>query len=127
MDSEILLRLAERNICKSGIGTHGLINDFSKIKGKLSAVIASTSRPGQVLLVKGNMPLEVWYNKDLRILAYASEPHILGRSTGSTTGWESIDIPAWTVTTVNIKNIPRMRCCRFQCISTVGTGGSTCR
>ncbi|MHB1000860.1 MAG: class II glutamine amidotransferase [Armatimonadota bacterium] len=129
VDSEILLRLAERNVCKSGIDIHSLIDDLSKIKGKLSAVIVSTNRPDQVLLVKGNMPLEVWYHRELRILAYASEPHILGRSVSAitTTGWERIELPPWTVVTVNVKSIPRMRCCRFQCISTVGTGGSICR
>lgn len=127
VDSEILLRLAERNVCVKGIDTHGLISDLSKIKGKLSAVIASTNRPDQVLLIKGNMPLEVWYHRELHILAYASELHILGRSINSVAGWERIELPPWTVTTVNIKNIPRMQCYQFQCISPAGTGGTTCR
>lgn len=72
VDSEILLRLAERNLTTNGIDISGLAEDLLLCSGRMSCVIAATNKPTEIILVKGNQPLEVRYSKHYRVLLYAS-------------------------------------------------------
>jgi glutamine phosphoribosylpyrophosphate amidotransferase len=122
VDSEILLRFAERNIRSNGIDVQGLMDDLSRCKGRLSMVAVSTNRPDQVFLIKGNMPLEIWHHPERRLLAYASEAQILASSVGDESGWRTLDIPPWTVAVVNTKQLLPIRCNGFEQF-----GGTPCR
>jgi len=127
VDTEILLRFIERNVRAKGIDVEGLIYDLSRCRGRLSIVAVSTNRPDQVLLIKGNMPLEVWHHAKRRLLAYASENEILARSVGDEGGWRALEIPSWRVVVVNTKRLLPLRSYQFACLSDAGTGGATCR
>ena len=104
VDSEILLRLTERNAGKC-IDPVGFADDISLCRGKLSAVVVATGDPARILLVKGNQPLEVRYHAARGLIIYASEPEILDSAIGSDTAWEVIDIPAWRLVTVNTRQM----------------------
>lgn len=52
----------------------------------MSLAAVATSRPSQVLLVRGHMPIEVRCSVGLNALAYASEPGILRTALGIR-GW----------------------------------------
>ena len=101
VDSEILLRLAEKNLTKSGIDPIGLADDLALCRGRLSAVIVATSDPTRIILVKGNQPLEVRCHRKRAIIAYASEPEILKAALSEERGWEEIRIPAWRLVVVD--------------------------
>lgn len=105
VDSEIILRLAERNLVEFGIDPVGLAEDLSLCRGKLSAVIVSTSDPSTILLVKGNQPLEVRYHEGHGLIACASEAQILDSVIGSDTGWEPIEIPPWNLVAVDTRKM----------------------
>ncbi len=101
VDSEILLRLAERNTTCSGIDVDGFIDDLACCAGRLSVVAVASSRPTEILLIKGNQPMELRYNADLALLAYASEPEILDNAWPARWTSEDIRLPAWTAVTVD--------------------------
>jgi len=126
VDSEILLRFVERNVCSKGIDVQGLTDDLLRCRGKLSMVVVSTNRPDQVLLIKGNMPLEIWHHPERRLLAYASEVQILELSVGDDNGWRALKIPPWRIVVVNTKRLLPMRCYQFACLSDAEVGGTKC-
>jgi len=105
VDSEVILRLVERNVTASGIDTVGLADDISRCRGRLSAIVIATSDPTRILLVKGNQPLEVRYHTARGLIIYASEPEILDSAIGSDTGWEAIEIPAWRLVVVDTRRM----------------------
>lgn len=108
VDSEILLRIAERHITNDGIDTDNFIQDIALIRGRVSAVIASPQWPNKVYLLKGNQPLFMWWNRRMRIFAYASEQEILGRSIADIKSWQEIPIPAWRLVTVTLDKKPEL-------------------
>ena len=105
VDSEVILRFAERNISKTGIDLIGFAEDISRCRGRLSAVVVVTSDPTKILLIKGNQPLEVRYHEGRGLIAYASEPEILDSAIGSDTGWEVIEVPAWRLVVVDTRRM----------------------
>ena len=105
VDSEILLRLAERNTGKYGIDPVSLAEDVSRCRGRLSAIAVATSDPARIVLIKGNQPLEVRCCEGRGLIAYASEPEILDAAIGHDTGWEAIEIPAWRRVVVDTRRM----------------------
>ncbi|MHB1459151.1 MAG: class II glutamine amidotransferase [Armatimonadota bacterium] len=108
VDSEILLRIAERHIIHDGVETDSFLRDIALIKGKVSAVIASPQWANKVYLLKGNQPLFMWWNRKMKMLAYASEQEILSRSITDTKSWQDIPIPAWRLVTVTLDKKPEL-------------------
>ena len=52
----------------------------------------ATTRPEEIILLKGNMPLEVRIQPRTRVLAYASEARILDRALIGEAGWEPLPL-----------------------------------
>ena len=102
VDSEVILRLAEKNATESGIHPVGFANDLALCRGRLSVIAVATSQPNRILLVKGNQPLEVWRNQSRGLIAYASELAILDEAIGSQSGWEEVRIPPWTLVVAEV-------------------------
>lgn len=86
VDSELLLRIAERHTSNTGLDIDGLLDDIEPLEG---LIVMVSSRPDEVVLLKGNRPLEVRYHGRLKILAYASEAAILDAAF-TQTGWQDI-------------------------------------
>ncbi|MHB1462510.1 MAG: class II glutamine amidotransferase [Armatimonadota bacterium] len=105
VDSEVILRLAEKNLRSSEIDPVGLADDISRCQGRLSAVVIATSDPTKILLVKGNQPLELRYHKRRGLIAYASEAEILDEAIGSARGWTDIEIPSWHIAVVDMRSL----------------------
>jgi glucosamine 6-phosphate synthetase-like amidotransferase/phosphosugar isomerase protein len=105
VDSEIILRLAERNVVESGIAPVSFAEDVSRCRGRLSAIAVATSDPAKILLIKGNQPLEGRYHAARGLIAYASEQGILYSAIGSDSGWEVIEIPAWRIVVVDTRRM----------------------
>ena len=95
VDSEVILRLAERNATASGIDPVGFAKDLALCRGRLSVVAVASNQPKRTLLIKGNQPLEVWRNQRRGLIVYASELAILDDAVGSESGWEEVRVPPW--------------------------------
>lgn len=93
VDSEILLRIAERNLGNDGIDHDGLAADLAYCRGRMSFVVTATTRPTEVILVKGNQPLELWYSQRHHVLLYASESEFLDEALEGEDGWVEWQIP----------------------------------
>ena len=92
VDSEILLRLAEKHTSSAGIDIPSYLRSLEDCTGRIAAVLVATARPEQVLLLRGNMPLIVWYHPELRALAYASEIAILQSAVGDPAAWQALPL-----------------------------------
>lgn len=77
VDSELLLRIAERHSSEAGLNIGGLLDDLEQVDGLMSVAFVVSSRPDEIILLKGNRPLEVRYHGGLGIVAYASEAEIV--------------------------------------------------
>ena len=78
VDSELLVRLADL-----AVGTDGAIEPAAFLRlvepcrGQISAVLAAVGAPGQVVVLKGNKPLDFRYSRRHRAVAYATDAAVL--------------------------------------------------
>ena len=91
VDSELLLRIAERHANALGLDIDGFLSDIEQLDGLMSAVLVVGSSPGEIILLKGNRPLEVRYHPELEMIAYASESEVLD-SALTLDGWQEISL-----------------------------------
>jgi len=107
VDSELLARLVQRHTDAHGIDLDAVLAEFSLLDGSMSLALVATTRPEEIILLKGNMPLDIRMHRRTRVLVYASEARILDRALAGGTGWEMvplahgeglvIDTHAWTM------------------------------
>lgn len=89
VDSEILLRIVERHSSEVGLDIDRFLEDIEPLDGLMSAAIVVSSRPEEIILLKGNRPLEVRYHPGLEAIAYASEQAILDAGLMQS-GWQDV-------------------------------------
>ena len=107
VDSELLARIAQRHTAAEGIDLEAVLADLVPLDGSMSLALVATTRPEVIILLKGNMPLEVHIQPRTRVLLYASEARILDRAIAGEAGWETcpltygeglvINTQAWTM------------------------------
>ena len=85
----------------------------------MSAALVATSRPDEIVLMKGNMPLDVRIHQRKRILLYASESRIINAALGDDRGWEALPVAPGDALVVNTASIdaPRRLCFTFQAMA----------
>jgi amidophosphoribosyltransferase len=101
VDSELLAQLACRHASDKGINLEALCHNLSQLKGRMSAVLVDCMQPTCVILLKGNMPLEVYWHPQMRVWAYASEAGILGQAQDNEPRWERVPFPVNHALVVN--------------------------
>jgi len=92
VDSELLARIAQRHAGTSGIDLEAVLDDYTQLDGRMSLALVATTRPEEIILLKGNMPLEVRIQPRTRVLVYASEARILDRALTGEAGWEPLPL-----------------------------------
>jgi len=92
VDSELLVRLADHHSEGGPIAINGLLERISRCRGQISAIISTIQDPERVLVFKGNRPLTLWYHKEKRIIAYASQEKWLEVALEEQMDWVPIDI-----------------------------------
>jgi len=92
VDSELLARIAQRHAGTSGIDLEAVLDDYTQLDGRMSLALVATTRPEEIILLKGNMPLEVRIQPQTRVLVYASEARILDRALTGESGWETLPL-----------------------------------
>lgn len=92
VDSELLARIAQRHTDAGGIALDAVLGDLIPLDGSMSLALVATTRPEEVILLKGNMPLEVRIQPRTRVLVYASEARILDRALTGESGWQPLPL-----------------------------------
>jgi amidophosphoribosyltransferase len=92
VDSELLARIAQRHAGAEGIDLDAVLADLVRLDGSMSLALVATTRPEEIILLKGNMPLEVRIQPRGRVLLYASEARILDRALAGDAGWEPLPL-----------------------------------
>jgi len=92
VDSELLARIAQRYTGAAGIDLDAVLTALSPLDGSMSLSLVATTRPEEIILLKGNMPLEVRIQPRTRVLVYASEDRILDRALTGESGWEALPL-----------------------------------
>lgn len=105
VDSEILLRIAERNLGNNGIDPDGLAADLAYCRGRMSFVAVATNHPTEVILVKGNQPLELRYSELHHALLYASEAEILDEALEGEDGWVELRMSPMRIAVFQAENL----------------------
>lgn len=92
VDSELLARLAQRYADADGLHLPAFLEALAPLDGRISLALVATTRPDEIILLKGNMPLEVRVHDERQVLCYASESRILDVALDGDTGWETLPL-----------------------------------
>src|SRR5690606_10872661 len=71
--------------------------DLALCRGQITAVLASRRRPGTVLVLKGNKPLELRIHRRHRAVLYASDPGFLDAVLADERGWRPLLLEPMTM------------------------------
>ena len=105
VDSEIILRMAQDAVFNASINKNALVRLLSRCKGQMSAVMTLLSEPGRIIVVKGNKPLEILYNKKWDVLLYASVLGFMEDILLRESGWTAVDIRPMSVVAFECGNL----------------------
>ena len=97
VDSELLLRLADNAFRNGRLNMDRFKKRLRRCRGQITAVMACRTEPGTVFLLKGNKPLEAWWNKRMRAVLYASDPLYLDAVLTGDSDWREITVPPMTM------------------------------
>jgi glucosamine 6-phosphate synthetase-like amidotransferase/phosphosugar isomerase protein len=103
VDSELLARIAQCHTGDGAIDLDAMLADFTLLDGSMSLALTATTRPEDIILLKGNMPLDIRIQPQTRVLLYASEARILDRAVGGEKGWESFPLAQGEGVVVNTR------------------------
>lgn len=101
VDSELLARITQRHTHACGIDLDAVLADFQPLDGRMSLALVATTNPEEIILLKGNMPLEIRLHPRSRVLLYASEARILDQAMASYAGWETFPLASGTGLIIN--------------------------
>lgn len=96
VDSELLLRLAERHLGPTAMNLRAFLRDVACSAGQLAAVLAMSAPRGKVVFLRRDRPLHVAWHPTRRLLAYASELAILEQAVPAKSTWQFHSLPAET-------------------------------
>lgn len=99
VDSEIILRMADDTLCDGHIDIAAFKRQLALCSGKISAVMASVTCPEEIVIIKGNMPLEIRYSKTRQTIIYASEARYLDVALAGQYGWKSMNLKPMRIAT----------------------------
>ncbi|MHB9106897.1 MAG: class II glutamine amidotransferase [Armatimonadota bacterium] len=109
VDSELLVRLAQRHADRDGLDVNAFLADLELLDGRINLVLVTTTRPEEILLLKGNMPLEVRIQAERQVLCYASEARMLDIALASDAGWQPLPLARGEGLIVNTKTWTQQR------------------
>lgn len=92
VDSELLARIAQRYAGSAGLDVESFLDALAPLDGSMSLALAATTHPEELILVKGNMPLEVRISRSKRLVMYASEDRVIEAATRGAAGWQEIPV-----------------------------------
>ncbi|MEN6358304.1 MAG: glucosamine 6-phosphate synthetase [Armatimonadota bacterium] len=114
VDSEIIFRMTDADMKNGRIDTDVLKSRLALCSGQISAVMASKLDPQIVVVVKGNMPLELRYHPEHRVVVYASDSTYLNTALSREKGWRRIAAKPMSIMTFHIDNLPNFESVPFR-------------
>jgi glucosamine 6-phosphate synthetase-like amidotransferase/phosphosugar isomerase protein len=90
VDSEVIFRMADATLRDGRIDLAEFKKRLALCRGQVSAVVASKLDPKNVIIIKGNKPLELRYHPGHQAIIYASDPAYLDVALPPETGWREI-------------------------------------
>lgn len=99
VDSEIIFRMADDTLCDGHIDIAAFKKQLALCSGRISAVMASVICPEEVVIIKGNMPLEIRYSKAHQIAIYASDARYLDIALAGQSDWKSVGLSPMRIAT----------------------------
>lgn len=113
VDSELLARIAQRHTGLDGIHLEGFLNTLTPLEGSMSVALVASCRAQEIILLKGNMPLEVRLHRRKRLVLYASEARILDKALNDESGWEELPMAPGEALVFNTTALHLPHRCRF--------------
>ncbi len=110
VDSEIIFRMADDTLCDGHIDVAAFKKHLALCRGRMSAVMASVSCPEDIVIIKGNMPLEIRYNKAQQVVLYSSDSRYLDVALAGNRGWKSVVLRPMTIATFNCDCLEASSC-----------------
>ena len=105
VDSEIILRMAQDAIKSDSIDKSALLRLLSRCKGQMSVVMTLLSEPERIIVVKGNKPLELLYNKKRDVLLYASVLDFMADILLQEGGWSTVVVCPMSMVAFECRNL----------------------
>jgi glucosamine 6-phosphate synthetase-like amidotransferase/phosphosugar isomerase protein len=92
VDSELLFRLANGAVRNGWLNIDRFKKRLNRCRGQITAVMACRTEPGTVLVLKGNKPLELRWNRRMRAILYASDSIYLDAVLAGEPGWRELSV-----------------------------------
>lgn len=121
VDSEFLFRLADATLIDGRVNVAAFKAGLALCEGEVSAVMASRLNPEEIILIKGNRPLEVRYHEACQVVVYASDNRYLDIALANMRGWKPINLKPMTVTTFSCANLEIQKVERFKLANLPGS------
>lgn len=113
VDSELLARMAQYHAGTMGINMDAYLEALQLLDGSMSVALVATIKPDEIILLKGNMPLEVRLHRQNRVVLYASEARIIDMALDGESGWEEIPVMPGDALIFDTSTVYAPRRCRF--------------
>ena len=114
VDSELVFRLADATLNQGHIDVAAFKARLARCKGEVSAVMVSRLNPTEIVLIKGNNPLEVRYNRARKVVAYSSDAVYLDTVLVGDRRWRPIDLKPMTIATFSCDHLETPNCEPFK-------------
>ena len=92
VDSELLFRLADNAFGNDRLNIDRFKKRLCRCRGQITAVMSCRTEPGSVIVLKGNKPLELSWNKRMRAVLYASDALHLDAVLDGEPGWRELSV-----------------------------------
>ena len=105
VDSELIVRLACKCSSNGNIDIVKLLSYIKHCRGQLTAVLTSCIFPEQVIILKGNRPLSLFFNPKLNAILYSSEFTHLRTALRGDNNWIKLNLAPMTCVVFDIDNL----------------------
>lgn len=122
VDSELIFRMADASLVSGGIDIAALKGKLALCQGQVSAVMVSRLKPTELVIIKGNKPLEFRYNTVRQVVAYSSDDLYLDLALSGDEGWTPAHLGPMTVSTLSCDDLLIIRSQPFRLAGTAGLG-----
>jgi glucosamine 6-phosphate synthetase-like amidotransferase/phosphosugar isomerase protein len=107
VDSEIITRLADHYAPDGKIKVRKFLNSLLGCRGQLSSIVTSFIAPEEVIVLKGNKPLSLRYNKKLKAVFYSSEDIQLDAVLRNDGNWLKLKLAPMSCAVFNVDQLTK--------------------
>lgn len=116
VDSELIARLADYYAPDGKIKVGRFLNSLKYCRGQLTSILTSFIAPEEVIVLKGNRPLSLRYNKKLKAIFYSSEEIQLDAVLHGEGNWIKLKLAPMTCAVFNVDKLTKVELVKFKFI-----------